>query len=87
MVNLSESLSKCFSVSLSLSAATDNECVFTFLIPCSIRRGYQVYKEVCSACHSMKFMYFRYLTDVSHTEDEVKALAAEVRIICLYGQL
>ncbi len=44
----------------------------------SIRRGYQVYKEVCSACHSMKYLAFRNLIDVSHTEDEAKAIAAEV---------
>ena len=45
----------------------------------SIRRGYLVYKEVCSACHSMNFIAFRSLVGVSHTEDEAKALAEEVR--------
>jgi len=47
----------------------------------SIRRGYQVYKEVCAACHSMNYMYFRNLVDVSHTEDEVKALAEECLVV------
>ncbi|KXN72522.1 hypothetical protein CONCODRAFT_75215 [Conidiobolus coronatus NRRL 28638] len=43
----------------------------------SIRRGYQVYKEVCAACHSMNRIAFRNLIGVSHTEDEAKALAEE----------
>jgi ubiquinol-cytochrome c reductase cytochrome c1 subunit len=44
----------------------------------SIRRGYQVYKEVCSACHGMEQLAFRNLVGVSHTEDEARALAEEV---------
>lgn len=43
----------------------------------AIRRGYQVYKEVCSACHSLERIAFRNLVEVSHTEDEAKALAEE----------
>jgi len=27
----------------------------------AMQRGYQVYRQVCSACHSMDFMYFRML--------------------------
>ncbi|XP_040568426.1 cytochrome c1, heme protein, mitochondrial [Lepeophtheirus salmonis] len=46
----------------------------------SIRRGYEVYKQVCAACHSMKYVAFRHLVNVSHTEEEVKNLAAEVMI-------
>ncbi|KAK9674897.1 cytochrome c1 [Basidiobolus ranarum] len=46
----------------------------------SIRRGYQVYKEVCSTCHSLDRIAFRNLIDVSHTEDEVKALAEEIEV-------
>lgn len=48
--------------------------------PCSIRRGYQVYKQVCSACHSMEYLAFRNLVGVSHTEAEVKAIAEEVSL-------
>ncbi|KAI8451265.1 cytochrome C1 family-domain-containing protein [Phakopsora pachyrhizi] len=44
----------------------------------AIRRGYQVYKEVCAACHSLDRIAWRNLVGVSHTVDEVKALAAEV---------
>ncbi|CAO3687141.1 unnamed protein product [Rhizopus stolonifer] len=43
----------------------------------SIRRGYQVYREVCSACHSLDRIAWRNLIDVSHTEAEVKEMAEE----------
>jgi len=43
----------------------------------SIRRGYQVYKQVCAACHSMRYLAFRNLVGVSHTEGEAKAEAEE----------
>jgi ubiquinol-cytochrome c reductase cytochrome c1 subunit len=48
-----------------------------------LQRGYQVYKEVCSACHSIKLMAFRNLADEGgpgFTEDQVKALAATFKI-------
>ncbi|EIN06183.1 hypothetical protein PUNSTDRAFT_73510 [Punctularia strigosozonata HHB-11173 SS5] len=44
----------------------------------SIRRGYQVYREVCSSCHSLDRIAWRNLVGVSHTVDEVKAMAEEV---------
>jgi len=44
----------------------------------SIRRGYQVYREVCAACHSLDRIAWRNLVGVSHTVDEVKAMAEEV---------
>lgn len=41
-----------------------------------LQRGYQVYKEVCSACHSLKFVAFRDLAQLGYSEAEVKAEAA-----------
>ncbi len=41
-----------------------------------LQRGYKVYKEVCSACHSMKFVAFRNLADLGYTEAQIKAEAA-----------
>jgi ubiquinol-cytochrome c reductase cytochrome c1 subunit len=41
-----------------------------------LQRGYQVYKEVCSACHSMKFVAMRDLAQLGYSEAEVKAEAA-----------
>ncbi|KAM6288815.1 cytochrome c1, heme protein, mitochondrial [Aegotheles albertisi] len=46
----------------------------------SLRRGFQVYKQVCSACHSMDYLAFRNLIGVTHTEAEAKALAEEVEV-------
>jgi len=41
-----------------------------------IQRGYQVYKEVCRNCHSLKFVAMRDLAELGYTEAEVKAEAA-----------
>ncbi|KAG2053693.1 cytochrome c1, component of the mitochondrial respiratory chain [Suillus hirtellus] len=44
----------------------------------SIRRGFQVYQEVCAACHSLDRIAWRNLVGVSHTADEARALAEDV---------
>ena len=44
------------------------------------QRGFQVYKEVCSACHSLNRVAFRNLQDLGFSEAEVKALAASYQI-------
>ncbi|KAK7873773.1 hypothetical protein R5R35_005769 [Gryllus longicercus] len=54
--------------------------VFSSLDHASIRRGYEVYKQVCAACHSMRFIAYRNLVGVSHTEAEAKAEAEEVQV-------
>jgi ubiquinol-cytochrome c reductase cytochrome c1 subunit len=41
-----------------------------------LQRGYQVYKEVCAACHSLKYVAFRNLQQLGYTEAEVAAEAA-----------
>lgn len=46
-----------------------------------IRRGHQVYKEVCAACHSMSLIAYRDLIGVAYTELEVKAIAAEIEVM------
>ena len=46
----------------------------------SVQRGYFVYKQVCAACHSMKFKYYRNLVDVCMTEEQAKEEAAEVQV-------
>ena len=42
-----------------------------------LQRGYQVYKEVCASCHSLKYVSFRDLAAIGYTEGQTKALAAE----------
>ena len=49
----------------------------------SLQRGFQVYKEVCSSCHSMQYLSYRNLGDPGGPEftlEEVKAIAASVEI-------
>jgi ubiquinol-cytochrome c reductase cytochrome c1 subunit len=53
---------------------------FDSLDHASVRRGFEVYKQVCAACHSMKFLSYRHLVGVTHTEEEAKALAAQDQI-------
>jgi len=43
----------------------------------ALQRGYRVYKDVCAACHGMKYIAFRNLVDIGFTEAEAKALAEE----------
>ncbi|MEO5939091.1 MAG: cytochrome c1 [Sphingomonas sp.] len=40
-----------------------------------LQRGYQVYKEVCAACHSLRFVAFRELEGIGYNEGQVKAIA------------
>jgi ubiquinol-cytochrome c reductase cytochrome c1 subunit len=47
------------------------------LTPFSLRRGFQVYHEVCSSCHSLSRVPYRALVGVTHTVDEAKAMAEE----------
>ena len=49
----------------------------------SLQRGFQVYKEVCSSCHSMQYLSYRNLGEPGgpeFTEQEVKAIAASFDI-------
>lgn len=47
-----------------------------------LRRGFQIYNEVCSACHGLRLVAYRNLMDIGFTEDEVKEIAEgkEVRV-------
>ncbi|WP_324750413.1 cytochrome c1 [Sphingomonas sp. LY54] len=40
-----------------------------------LQRGFQVYKEVCAACHGLNQVAFRNLEDLGYNEAEVKAIA------------
>ena len=48
-----------------------------------LQRGYQVYREVCSSCHSMKFVSFRNLAEAGgpgFSESQVKALSESFKV-------
>ncbi len=46
----------------------------------ALRRGLQVYTEVCGGCHGVKLVAYRNLMDIGFSEDEVKAYAAEFEV-------
>jgi len=43
----------------------------------SIRRGFKVYQQVCSTCHSLEFVAYRHLVDQCLTEEEARVAAAD----------
>ena len=50
----------------------------------ALQRGYQVYKEVCSSCHSLSLLSYRNLSQPGGPEfspAQVKVLAAEVDVV------
>ena len=49
----------------------------------ALQRGYQVYTEVCSSCHSMKYLSYRNLVEKGgpeFTEPQAKAIAASFEV-------
>ena len=46
----------------------------------SLQKGFQVYKQVCSACHSLKRIHFRNLAALGYSEAEIKAIASEYEV-------
>jgi ubiquinol-cytochrome c reductase cytochrome b/c1 subunit len=47
----------------------------------SVQRGFQVYKQVCAACHGMQYLSYRNLMDIGLSELQVKAIAAEYTVM------
>lgn len=45
-----------------------------------LRRGFQVFREICSNCHSMKLVAYRNLGYLGFSEDEIKQIAAEKQV-------
>jgi ubiquinol-cytochrome c reductase cytochrome c1 subunit len=46
----------------------------------ALRRGLQVYREVCQICHSLDLVAYRNLGDIGFSEDEVKKIAADYEV-------
>jgi ubiquinol-cytochrome c reductase cytochrome c1 subunit len=42
-----------------------------------VQRGFQVYSEVCSACHSLKLVSFRDLKAIGYNDAEIKKIASD----------
>ncbi len=56
------------------------EGVFGHYDQAALKRGFQVFHEVCSNCHGMRLVAYRNLKEIGLTEDEAKAVAAERQI-------
>lgn len=48
--------------------------------PAALRRGFQVYNEVCSACHALVHLRYGDLDALGYTPDEIKAIAAQKQV-------
>ena len=46
----------------------------------ALQRGFQVYREVCSACHSMNLLAYHDLDGIGYSPTEIKAIAASVSV-------
>ena len=44
-----------------------------------MRRGLQVYTEVCASCHSLNLVAYRHLAGIGMNEDEIKAWPRKAR--------
>jgi ubiquinol-cytochrome c reductase cytochrome c1 subunit len=51
-----------------------------FDIP-SVRRGYEVYRQVCATCHAMESSCFRHMTNTVYPERRVKEIAASFDVM------
>ncbi len=45
-----------------------------------LQRGLQVYREVCSACHSLDYVAFRNIAELGYTEGQVKTFAKSFQV-------
>lgn len=46
----------------------------------ALQRGFQVYKEVCSACHGLSLLNYRDLAALGYSEAEIKAIASQYEV-------
>lgn len=46
-----------------------------------LKRGFQIYNEVCAGCHSLDLVAYRNLAAIGFTEDEIKEIAAEKEVL------
>ncbi|HVR69040.1 MAG TPA: cytochrome c1 [Verrucomicrobiae bacterium] len=46
----------------------------------ALQRGFQIYNDVCSACHSLHLLSYRNLSDIGFDEEQIKQIAAAATI-------
>ncbi len=93
ILNLLSSILVIFSISLNVVSAEKVEYLktdwsfkglFGKFDRASLQRGYQVYTEVCSSCHSMKYLSYRNLAEKGGPEfsiEQAKAIASSFEVI------
>ena len=93
ILNLLSSILIIFSISLNVVSAEKIEYLktdwsfkglFGKFDRASLQRGYQVYTEVCSSCHSMKYLSYRNLAEKGGPEfsiQQAKAIASSFEVI------
>jgi ubiquinol-cytochrome c reductase cytochrome c1 subunit len=47
----------------------------------ALQRGFQVYREVCAACHGLDRVYYRDLSALGYNEAEIKAIASSYMVV------
>merc|ERR1719273_2756365 len=47
----------------------------------SLRRGFQVYRQVCATCHSLERIHYRELVGVTHNTEQLVAMAQDVDVV------
>jgi ubiquinol-cytochrome c reductase cytochrome c1 subunit len=86
----------CFAVSLAFGASLSSafaqpaeplpdgkwsfQSVFGSFDPAALQRGFQVYSNVCSNCHSMHLLHYRDLAGIGLDDAEIKAVASAVTV-------
>jgi ubiquinol-cytochrome c reductase cytochrome c1 subunit len=63
------------------SFAFNHKGTFSSYDMASVRRGHQVYTNVCATCHSMNLLAYRNLVDNCYTEEEVRTMCEDVEVI------
>jgi ubiquinol-cytochrome c reductase cytochrome c1 subunit len=64
-----------------ISRAWPSDGIFGSFDRAALQRGFQVYEQVCRACHSLDYLAFRNLEDLGFTEDETRAIAAAYQVV------
>ncbi|MFP6711575.1 MAG: cytochrome c1 [Rhodospirillales bacterium] len=54
--------------------------LFGFFDRKQLKRGFQVYSEICASCHSVRLLFYRNLEEIGFSPEEVKKIAAEAEV-------
>jgi len=46
----------------------------------ALQRGFQIYSEICAACHSLRLVAYRNLREIGFSESEDKTIALEAQV-------